>query len=588
MAGLPAPVDGASQLGVDGTDEGWFSPADAVMLEGIMFSEDGDVPMENRDTNDMRIAQNNHIPPNDPQINQNDHVPEQRQIPMLEHYHVVLKANSSPTQATKVWKDYVRFAYGKKRLTDTEIVCLKALQDAYYRCRADTDSAAGDNDAFPRVTFWVSVATVTNKNRPGWTTDIDDIRYAPVSDKEFMKVVPASDECLRDEIKNNGGRSTLDRKTTTKRKKKDAVPTVGSIQPPPQPLAVVVSSSPPIANRKFTLSGLTRLKERAMEVSEQWAHESTELAEVVFKEWLVQMFEADMVHYQSLLHENPPKGAPRADAYEPHRQGLHESLLPEIVNRLGNGMVQWYEEDYRSRTAKPPSLSLNDPEMGHAGAMDESTVTMDTESQFGSESAWTSSEVDDATTATCSSSVGESGSISLNRGVKFQLKAWKQGATGAILPSPPARQADTREVLPPNGKSAGAAAARTFYPAQAYGYKRPEAPPVTGRAAAYCVLGNALGTANRAKGDYDGALTWFQKALTRQETVFGRNHPVTAKSHYDIGTILHEQGNYEGARVEYRKALAIWKSVIGKEKDTATVYHNIGNVLSAYESLQDL
>jgi tetratricopeptide (TPR) repeat protein len=92
----------------------------------------------------------------------------------------------------------------------------------------------------------------------------------------------------------------------------------------------------------------------------------------------------------------------------------------------------------------------------------------------------------------------------------------------------------------------------------------------------HCNIGSVLYT----KGDCNGALVEYRKALVIQESVFGTEHRHTARSHLNIGEVLYSNGDYDGDLVEYRKSLAINKSVFGREdQDAANTYNNIGEVL---------
>ena len=93
---------------------------------------------------------------------------------------------------------------------------------------------------------------------------------------------------------------------------------------------------------------------------------------------------------------------------------------------------------------------------------------------------------------------------------------------------------------------------------------------------------NAIGQVYHYKiGDYDKALEYYFKALEIREKVLGKEHPSTANSYNNIGTVYSDMGDYDKALEYYFKDLAISEKVLGKEHpDTATSYNNIGTVYS--------
>ena len=83
------------------------------------------------------------------------------------------------------------------------------------------------------------------------------------------------------------------------------------------------------------------------------------------------------------------------------------------------------------------------------------------------------------------------------------------------------------------------------------------------------------------KGDYEAALVEYKKALAIAEASLGKDHPDTATTYKNIGSVLYRKGDYEAALVEYKKALAIQEASLGKgHHKTAATIGNIGNVLS--------
>jgi tetratricopeptide (TPR) repeat protein len=58
-----------------------------------------------------------------------------------------------------------------------------------------------------------------------------------------------------------------------------------------------------------------------------------------------------------------------------------------------------------------------------------------------------------------------------------------------------------------------------------------------------------------SKGDYDGALVQYEKALAVRDSVLGKAHLDTAAISDNIALVLNEMGDYEGALVLFQKAL---------------------------------
>ena len=79
--------------------------------------------------------------------------------------------------------------------------------------------------------------------------------------------------------------------------------------------------------------------------------------------------------------------------------------------------------------------------------------------------------------------------------------------------------------------------------------------------------------------DYGKALRWNKKAVVISEHVFGVEHPGTAISYNNIGSIYQAQGEYPQALEWLQKAMAIHEKALGVEhSDTAISYANIGNI----------
>ena len=91
---------------------------------------------------------------------------------------------------------------------------------------------------------------------------------------------------------------------------------------------------------------------------------------------------------------------------------------------------------------------------------------------------------------------------------------------------------------------------------------------------------NAIGQVYHYKiGDYDKALEYHLKALEIREKVLGKEHPDTAISYNNIGTVYYIKGDYDNALKYLFKALEIREKKLGPEHPlTRTTYRNIGNV----------
>ena len=58
--------------------------------------------------------------------------------------------------------------------------------------------------------------------------------------------------------------------------------------------------------------------------------------------------------------------------------------------------------------------------------------------------------------------------------------------------------------------------------------------------------------------------------------MYGKDHPATATSYTNIGSVMQAMGNNVGALEMYNRGLAIRENVYGKEHpDTAESYNNI-------------
>ena len=90
---------------------------------------------------------------------------------------------------------------------------------------------------------------------------------------------------------------------------------------------------------------------------------------------------------------------------------------------------------------------------------------------------------------------------------------------------------------------------------------------------------NNIGSVYYRKGDYDRALEYYMKDLEICGKILGKDHPDTAMSYNNIGNVYSDKGDYDRALEYYLKALEIWEKVLGKDHPgTAASYNNIGLV----------
>ena len=93
---------------------------------------------------------------------------------------------------------------------------------------------------------------------------------------------------------------------------------------------------------------------------------------------------------------------------------------------------------------------------------------------------------------------------------------------------------------------------------------------------------NNIGSIYSDMGDYPKALEFYTKALSIREKVLGKDHPDTANSYNNIGNVYGYIGDYPKALDFLTKALNIKEKALGKDHpDTATSYSNIATVYSS-------
>jgi tetratricopeptide (TPR) repeat protein len=86
-----------------------------------------------------------------------------------------------------------------------------------------------------------------------------------------------------------------------------------------------------------------------------------------------------------------------------------------------------------------------------------------------------------------------------------------------------------------------------------------------------------MGTACEEKGDYNGALEHFEKALAIQLKEYMADNADTANTYDNIGWVYIKKCDFDHALEYYEKALAIWMNLYPEDyPDAARTYYNIG------------
>ncbi|CAF1475081.1 unnamed protein product [Adineta steineri] len=96
---------------------------------------------------------------------------------------------------------------------------------------------------------------------------------------------------------------------------------------------------------------------------------------------------------------------------------------------------------------------------------------------------------------------------------------------------------------------------------------------------------NNIGLVYGGMGDYPKSLLSHEKALAIQQQSLPSNHPDLVKSYNNIGLIYYNMGDYSKALSSFEKALAFQQqSLPSKHPDLGGSYYNIGN---AYRNMRD-
>ncbi|MCA9946960.1 MAG: tetratricopeptide repeat-containing protein, partial [Anaerolineales bacterium] len=85
---------------------------------------------------------------------------------------------------------------------------------------------------------------------------------------------------------------------------------------------------------------------------------------------------------------------------------------------------------------------------------------------------------------------------------------------------------------------------------------------------------NNLGSLMQAIGDLAAALPYFTRALAIREKVLGPDHPSTAESLNNLAALLQDLGKPTAARPYYERALAISEKALGPDHLTTATYLN--------------
>jgi tetratricopeptide (TPR) repeat protein len=108
-----------------------------------------------------------------------------------------------------------------------------------------------------------------------------------------------------------------------------------------------------------------------------------------------------------------------------------------------------------------------------------------------------------------------------------------------------------------------------------------------------------IGWAKDGKGEYEEALSYYEKALKIRQRSLPPNHPDLAMSYNNIGAVYYNMGEYSNALLSHEKTLEIRKqSLPPNHPDLAMSYNNIGLVyynmgdypkaLSSYEKALEI
>ena len=114
----------------------------------------------------------------------------------------------------------------------------------------------------------------------------------------------------------------------------------------------------------------------------------------------------------------------------------------------------------------------------------------------------------------------------------------------------------------------------------------PEPPPAGAEAAAGFLLDRLAAYWQGALAAYAAARPLYERALAITEKALGPEHPNTARTLNNFGSLLYAQGDLAGARPLFERSLAIYERALGPaHPSTATSLDNLAFVLQAQGNL---
>ncbi|CAB9530498.1 expressed unknown protein [Seminavis robusta] len=366
----------------------------------------------------------------------------------LKDWHVTLKMHASPNGGTRIFKESVRFVFGKKELRDDEIEAMKALQDSYYRCKFGRQEGE-EEDA--TVSFWISLETLeARKKQDEWANNVEDVRYLRIKNRD-VGFVRASDECLRDEIRKNGGKSLEERR----KRRKPTQPVEELALPQNKKLSLGEAKEVKRSALKAGKEWTEELKERALTVAEEWVGESADWTQSFIKRSMAEKLDQDLATWLDSQRGSLCNSKPYADDYDRFREEVMETIVVDGVNRMGNAMVEWFDNQTRGSslgfgTSRPSAslVDIRDPfGLGSTNSLrgsDFEPIGWDTSStqslsRLDSESILSGfgSELDDSTSVTIMMNCDDSTSFSFQEERQRHLASTTRGRPHEVTGNPP-------------------------------------------------------------------------------------------------------------------------------------------------------
>jgi tetratricopeptide (TPR) repeat protein len=95
----------------------------------------------------------------------------------------------------------------------------------------------------------------------------------------------------------------------------------------------------------------------------------------------------------------------------------------------------------------------------------------------------------------------------------------------------------------------------------------------------FAIVDNAVGPVHGIRGEYDAALTRFERAVRIWEGQFGPEHPRVGVLHNNIGVVHKSRGDLAATLTHQKRALEVLSAAYGPEHpEIATLLGNLGNV----------